>query len=75
MYFWCSCLPESDSGKMSDLNMSEKTIDRHAPHKENGSEEFKETEHILEVDPKAEDRILRKCDCGEPVHCSTRLRS
>lgn len=44
--------------------MSEKAIDRHAAHKENGSlEEFKDTEHVLEVDNKVEERILRKCDC------------
>lgn len=60
---------------MSDFNMPEKTIDRDAAHKENGSEEFKETEHIVEFDPKVEDRILRKCDCGRPVHCSIPARS
>lgn len=55
--------------------MPEKTIDGDAAHKENGSEEFKETEHIVEFDPKVEDRILRKCDCGRPVHCSIAARS
>ena len=44
--------------------MPEKVVDRDALQKGNGdSDEYKEAEHILDIDPKIEDRILRKCDC------------
>lgn len=55
---------------MPDFKLPERAIDREASHKENAdSDELKEVDHILEVDPKLEDRILRKCDCQKFLHC------
>jgi len=53
---------------MSDFQSPEKAVVREASHKENtDSDELKEAEHILEIDPKIEDRILRKCDCEKKL--------